>query len=159
MAQVQVNIPPYVRLYETVYVLKPEFEDPQVLEVIEKMRALVQREGGKTIKIVNWGKKKLAYEVDGNQKGIYVHHTYVGAPKVQAEYDRNLRIMDPVVLHQSVVVNKQVLADKIPVEEDQLVPPVKEARKERERSDDDEGFGGDDRPRDRDDDFEGGIDA
>lgn len=142
MAQEQIQIPPYVRHYETVYVLKPEFEDPQVLELVEKMRALVAREGGKTTKISNWGKKKLAYEVDGHQKGIYLHHVYVGAPKVQAEFDRNLRIMDQVILHQSVVINKQVLADKIPVEEDQLVPPVKEVRKERERPDDDE-FGGD----------------
>jgi small subunit ribosomal protein S6 len=144
MAQAQLVVPPYVRHYETVYVLKPEFEDPQVLEVVEKFRALVAREGGKTIKIVNWGKKKLAYEVDGNQKGVYLHHTYVGSPKIAAEFDRNLRIMDQVVLHQTVVLNKQVLADKIAVEEDQLVPPVKEARRERERSDDDE-FGGDDR--------------
>ncbi|MBI5496501.1 MAG: 30S ribosomal protein S6 [Deltaproteobacteria bacterium] len=141
MAEAQANIPPYVRQYETIYVLKPEFEDPQVLEVVEKMRALVAREGGKTIKISNWGKKKLAYEVKGNQKGIYVHHLYVGPSKVAAEYERNLRIMDPVVLHQTVVLEKNVLADKVPVQEDSLVPPVKEVRRDRERGDDDE-FGG-----------------
>jgi small subunit ribosomal protein S6 len=150
MAETQAAaIPPYVREYETIYVLKPEFEDPQVLEVIEKMRGLVAREGGKTIKISNWGKKKLAYEVKANQKGVYVHHLYVGGPKVASEFDRNLRIMDPVILHQTVVVNRQVLADSRAVEADSLVPPVKEARKDRERDDDD--FGGDDRgPRDRD---------
>lgn len=158
MAEIQVNIPPYVRLYETIYVLKPEFEDPQVLEVIEKMRALVAREGGKTVKISNWGKKKLAYEVKGNQKGVYVHHLYVGAPKVAAEYERNLGIMDQVILHMTVVLEKNVLADKVAVQEDSLVPPVKEARKERDRGDDDEFTGGDDRRGD-DDFFEGGADA
>lgn len=158
MAEIQVNIPPYVRLYETIYVLKPEFEDPQVLEVIEKMRALVAREGGKTVKISNWGKKKLAYEVKGNQKGVYVHHLYVGAPKVAAEYERNLGIMDQVILHMTVVLEKNVLADKVAVQEDSLVPPVKEARKERDRGDDDEFTVGDDRRGD-DDFFEGGADA
>lgn len=154
----QAAMPPYVRLYETIYVLKPEFEDPQVLEVIEKMRALVARESGKTIKISNWGKKKLAYEVKACAKGVYVHHVYVGAPKVSAEYDRNLRIMDQVILHQTVVVDRQVLADKVPVMEDSLVPPVKEPRKEREgRGGDDDDFGGgEDR---RDFDFDAGDDA
>lgn len=147
MAEAQANtvqIPPYVREYETIYILKPEFEDPQVLEVIEKLRGVVAKEGGKTVKITNWGKKKLAYEVDGNQKGIYVHHLYVGMPKVAAEYDRNLRIMDQVVLHQTVVLNKFVLADQRAVEEDVLIPPVREAKKERERDDEDiigESFG------------------
>ena len=102
----EIALPPYVRLYETIYVLKPEMEDPAVLEVIEKMRALVAREGGKTIKISNWGKKKLAYEVKAANKGVYVHHVYVGAPKVAAEFDRNLRIMDQAILHQTVVLDK-----------------------------------------------------
>jgi small subunit ribosomal protein S6 len=138
-----IQIPQYQREYETLYVLKPEFEDPQVIEVIEKMRGIVAKEGGKTLKITNWGRKKLAYEVDGNQKGIYVHHRYVGLPKVSAELDRNLRIMDQVIRHQTVVIAKQILADQKQVEEDLLVPPVKEGRKEREREDDEvgEGFG------------------
>jgi small subunit ribosomal protein S6 len=158
MAEVLANIPPYVRQYETFYVLKPEFEDPQVLEVVERMRALVAREGGKTVKISNWGKKKLAYEVKGNQKGVYLHHLYVGAPKVAAEYERNLRIMDQVILHMTVVLEKNVLQDKVAVLEDSLVPPVKEPRKERERSDDDEFGGGEDR-RDFDFDDDRGGDA
>ena len=157
MADVQVTIPPYVRLYETIYILKPEFEDPQVLEVIEKMRALVARENGKTMKISNWGKKKLAYEVKRNQKGVYVHHLYVGAPKVAAEYERNLGIMDQVILHMTVLLEKDVLADKVPVQEDALVPPVKEARKERERGDDDEFVPEERRP--DEDFFEAGADA
>ncbi|MEW5848177.1 MAG: 30S ribosomal protein S6 [Myxococcota bacterium] len=156
MAEIQFNLPNYVREYETIYILKPEFEDPQVLEVIEKMRGVVAKEGGKTIKISNWGKKKLAYEVDGNQKGIYVHHLYVGAPKVASEYERNLRIMDQVILHQTVRLRDQVLADQVAVQEDSLVPPVKEPRKEREREDEElgEGFG----RRDEDDEL-GGMEA
>lgn len=150
MAQVQAEIPPYVREYETIYILKPEFEDPQVLELVEKLRALVAREGGKTIKISNWGKKKLAYEINGQQKGVYIHHQFVGQGSVQAELDRNLRLMDAVILHQSVVLNKKVLADQRQVEEDQLLAPVKEARRERERPDDEEA--GPEVRRERDDD-------
>jgi hypothetical protein len=86
-----------------------------------------------------------------------VHHLYVGAPKVAAEYERNLGIMDQVILHMTVLLEKDVLADKVAVQEDALVPPVKEARKERERGDDDEFVPEERRP--DEDFFEAGADA
>jgi small subunit ribosomal protein S6 len=133
----------YLREYETIYVLKPDLEDNKVIEVAERMRGVVEQGGGKSIKIHNWGKKKLAFEVDKVQKGIYIYHHYLGGPKLVAEYERVLKIMDEAVLYQTI----KVAASTRAAEPDVLIAPVREpGKRDREHEHDH-----DDRPRDRSD--------
>lgn len=135
----------HMREYETIYVLKPELEDAAAIAFIEKMRGLVEREGGKHLKITNWGRRKLAWERQKQQKGMYVHHRYLGKPGIVAEYERNLAIEENVMLRQTVLVDPAVDPSSRQPEEDVLQPPVqKETKREEGRRgyDDDEGYGG-----------------
>lgn len=128
-----------LREYETLFVLKPDIEDQAAIDFIQKMKALVEREGGKHIKVTNWGRKKLAWERKRNQKGMFVYHKYLGPPTLVKEYERTLGIEEAVLLRQTVLLEKAVLPDQRQPEEDQLAPPAtKERRDERDR--DDEGM-------------------
>jgi small subunit ribosomal protein S6 len=136
-----------MREYETLYILKPELEDAPAIEFITKMKSLVEANGGKHIKITNWGRKKLAWERDGNQKGMFVHHLYLGMPGLVNEYERALGIAEDCLLRQTVLVAKGISPDSRQPEEDVLEPPAVKERREDERPRRD-----DDRPRrDRDD--------
>jgi len=132
----------YLREYETIYVLKPDLEDNKVIEVAERMRGVVEQGGGKSIKIHNWGKKKLAYEIDKVQKGVYIYHHYLGGPKLVAEYERVLKIMDEALIYQTSRLADAVDASTRAAEPDVLIAPVREPGK-RDRDHDD-------RPRDMD---------
>lgn len=119
------------REYETIFVLKPDIDDNRVVEVATRMRGVVEEAGGKSIKIQNWGKKKLAFEVQKVQKGIYLHHKFVGQPSLIKEYERVLKYLDDAILYQTIRVADQVDIDARVAEEDVLVAPARDARRER----------------------------
>jgi small subunit ribosomal protein S6 len=119
----------YLREYETIYVLKPDLEDNKVIEVAERMRGVVEQGGGKSIKIHNWGKKKLAYEVDKVQKGVYIYHHYLGGPKLVAEYERVLKIMDEALIYQTSRLADGVDPTVRAAEPDVLTAPVRDSTK------------------------------
>ena len=151
----------HMREYETIYVIKPDVEDNTAIAFINKMKGLVEREGGKHLKITNWGRRKLAWERKKQQKGMFVHHRYLGKPGIVAEYERNLAIEETILLRQTVLIDPSVDPEARQPEEDIVQPPiVKEKDERKERRYDDEGgdwgydrdFRGYDRDFGRDDD-------
>ena len=138
-----------LREYETIYILNTNVADDAAVAFITKMKGIVEKEGGKHLKITNMGRRKLAWERNKHQKGMFVHHRYLGKPGIVAEYERNLSIEENVILRQTVVLNKMANPADFSAEEDIVNPPiVKEKDERKERRFDDEG---DDRYFDRDD--------
>jgi small subunit ribosomal protein S6 len=58
-------------------ILKPDFDEPQVDESLEKITDLIKSHGGACLKVDKWGKKRLAYKVKKNRFGYYlnIYHT------------------------------------------------------------------------------------
>ncbi|MBN2495552.1 MAG: 30S ribosomal protein S6 [Deltaproteobacteria bacterium] len=100
-----------MREYETLYILRPELSDENVVQVNERIKGLVERDGGRFLKCDVWGKKRLAFEVAKNPKGIMVQLCYLSGPDAIREIERNLRMMEPVVRYQTVKI-----ADRVDVE-------------------------------------------
>ncbi len=124
----------HLREYETIYVIKPDVEDTAAIAFITKMKGIVEREGGKHLKITNWGRRKLAWERQKQQKGMFVHHRYLGKPGIVAEYERTLAIEETIMLRQTVLIDPSVDPASKEAEEDVLQPPVvKEREEKRER--------------------------
>ena len=139
----------HLREYETIYILRTDVADEAAVAFINKMKGVVEKEGGKHLKITNMGRRKLAWERNKQQKGMFVHHRYLGRPGIVAEYERNLGIEETVMLRQTVVLNKLADPASFSAEEDIVNPPIVKERDERkERRFDDEG---DDRYFDRED--------
>ena len=51
------------REYETIYILRPDSTNDVIAQVNTKARTVIETNGGTIIKVDNWGKRKLAYEV------------------------------------------------------------------------------------------------
>lgn len=122
-----------MREYESIYVLNPEMTDPAARDFMLKMKDLITRDGGKNIKVDCWGRRKLAWERGKHQRGIYVHHHYLGHPGLVAEYERTLAIEEAVILRQSVLLAKDVNPDTRDEQADQLEIIVVRERKEPQR--------------------------
>src|SRR3979411_279612 len=90
-----------LREYETIFLVRPDLAEDLVDKIVERMRGIVNREGGKVIKVENWGKKKVAYEVKKNLRAIFIRFVYLGDTKAVAEFERNLRMTDDVLKYQS----------------------------------------------------------
>jgi len=66
-----------LRSYQSILILKPDFDEAQVGEFLEKITDLIKSHGGECLKVDKWGKKRLAYKVKKNRFGYYlnIYHT------------------------------------------------------------------------------------
>jgi small subunit ribosomal protein S6 len=96
------------REYETTYILRPNTSNEGVAEVNTRIRGIIENMGGKIIKVDNWGKRRLAYEVAKERKGIYLYWQYLAQPGVVEETERNLRMLDSVIRYLTVKVDENI---------------------------------------------------
>lgn len=66
-------------------------------KLTEQYLELVTKEGGSVENTDIWGRRKLAYEIDGKTEGNYVVVNYTTTPEVSAELDRVLNLNESVV--------------------------------------------------------------
>jgi small subunit ribosomal protein S6 len=123
-----------LREYEVVYVLAPNADNAEAERVNAKLTEVVSGFGGKLIKLDNWGRRKLAYPIKRNSRGIFVYVKYVAQPGVVAEIERNLRIADSVLRFQSTLTNAAVEGEVAVDPEDVKFTPVAPAEPEEELS-------------------------
>lgn len=86
-----------MRLYESVFILQPSQSDEETNGVIEKMKGILERNGASILKVDNWGKKKLAYEVQHERRGTYVLLQFEAEGKVVAELERFYKQEDSIL--------------------------------------------------------------
>jgi small subunit ribosomal protein S6 len=102
------DAPNTAREYEMIYVLRPNTTNEQVAEVNTRVKGVIETMGGKVIKVDNWGKRRLAYEVSKERKGIYLYWLYLATPGIVEEAERNLRMLDSVIRFLSVKVEANI---------------------------------------------------
>ena len=88
--------------YELAVVVSAKLEDDARAEVIEKVKALVERFGGQISDVDEWGKKKLAYEIQKMREGYYYFIQFDASAECPAEIERRVRIMEPVMRYLCV---------------------------------------------------------
>src|SRR5688572_13778309 len=96
------------REYETTYILRPDITSEGISTVNNKVRHVIEAGGGSLLKVENWGRRKLAYEVKKNLKGVYLHFNYLGPAGLVEEIERNLRLSDSVIRYYSVKMAENV---------------------------------------------------
>ena len=52
-----------MRSYQSVLILKPDLDEAQVDQVLEKITEFLSKNNGSIVKVEKWGKKRLAYRV------------------------------------------------------------------------------------------------
>jgi small subunit ribosomal protein S6 len=108
-----------MRKYETIFILDPDLEEEQTQSTIEKVKGIITQAEGEILKVEDWGKRKLAYEVKKKSKGHYVLIHFSGAPALLSELERNFRVMDAVIKFQSVRLDeRQAVVQESPLPEE-----------------------------------------
>ena len=81
------------RQYELLYVVSPVVTEDGVTELHARIEEIVQQLGGTIEQTDNWGRRRLAYEINRHREGTYVLEL-VNAPGSElSELDRRLRVM------------------------------------------------------------------
>jgi small subunit ribosomal protein S6 len=86
-----------IREYETVCILDPELEEAGNLQpLLERIESGISKAGGTLLSADHWGKRKLAYEINKNNRGYYVIENFLGDKSTVVTLEKGLRIMDGV---------------------------------------------------------------
>ena len=83
--------------YELAVVVNAKIEDDERTAVVDKCKALIERFGGTITNVDDWGKKRLAYEIQKMKEGFYYFIQFEGETTVPAELEERLRIEETVL--------------------------------------------------------------
>ncbi|MDE7016061.1 MAG: 30S ribosomal protein S6 [Lachnospiraceae bacterium] len=88
--------------YELAVVVSAKIEDDERAAVVEKCKALIERFGGQVTNVDDWGKRRLAYEVQKMKDAFYYFIQFDAESTVPAEIESRVRIMDNVIRYLCV---------------------------------------------------------
>ena len=91
-----------MKAYELLFIVAPTIDDEPRAGVMKRIETTITDAQGVVDNVDNWGKRKLAYEINGLSDGDYTLIDFHTDPQSIAELDRVLRINDAVVRHMIV---------------------------------------------------------
>ena len=83
--------------YELALVVNAKIEKEERIAVVKKADAYIERFEGKLGATTEWGKKRLAYEIQHMKEGFYYFIPFTGDSETPNELESQLRIMEPVI--------------------------------------------------------------
>ena len=88
--------------YELALVLNAKVEDDVRTATLEKVKGLVERFNGTITNVDEWGKKKLAYEIQKMREGYYYFIQFDANAEAPAQIEASVRIMESVLRYLCV---------------------------------------------------------
>ena len=91
-----------MKAYELLFFVAPNIDEETRAGVMKRIDVAITAEGGVVDSVEDWGKRKLAFEIDDLTEGDYTLINFHADPQQIAELDRVLRINDAVKRHMVV---------------------------------------------------------
>ncbi len=95
------------RQYELVYVVSPDVTEEGIGDLRKQIEDVVSRFGGEIKESENWGRRKLAYEIDHHKEGTYLLELINAPGDFVKELNRRLLVTDLVMRHLIVRVDEE----------------------------------------------------
>lgn len=88
--------------YELAVVVSAKLEEEERAAVIAKISEYITRFGGNVLNVDDWGKRKLAYEIQKMKEAFYYFVQFESDANCPNEVENNVRIMEPVIRYLCV---------------------------------------------------------
>jgi small subunit ribosomal protein S6 len=85
------------RLYETMYILRPDLSDSDVDNAIAKYQTILQNQGAESITIQHRGRRRLAYDIAGHREGTYIQMNYEAPSRAIEDLEKAMRLSEEVI--------------------------------------------------------------
>ena len=94
-----------MRTYEIMYVVRPNIEEDAKKAVVERFNGILASEGSEVLEEKDWGKRRLAYEIEDFKEGFYfIVRIKTDNNKATDEFQRLAKINDDIIRHMIVKV-------------------------------------------------------
>ncbi|ASA97975.1 MULTISPECIES: 30S ribosomal protein S6 [Anoxybacillus] len=94
-----------MRKYEIMYIIRPNMEEEARKAVVERFNNVLTENGAEITNVKEWGKRRLAYEIQKFRDGYYMILNVVAKPAAVQEFDRLARISEDIIRH--IVVKEE----------------------------------------------------
>lgn len=88
-----------MKKYEVMYIIRPNIEDEAKQALIERFDNILTSNGAEVIESKDWGKRRLAYEIEDFRDGFYRIIQTNATPEAVQEFDRLAKISDDIIRH------------------------------------------------------------
>ncbi len=93
-----------MRKYEIMYIMRPTIEDDARKALIERFDTVLTSNGAEIIESKEWGKRRLAYEIDDLREGYYQLVTLNASTEAIDEFTRLANINETIIRHMTTRV-------------------------------------------------------
>ncbi|BDV32389.1 30S ribosomal protein S6 [Microbacterium terricola] len=83
--------------YELMVILTPEIDERTVAPALDKFLKVITNDGGTIEKVDIWGKRRLAYEIQKKNEGIYAVVNFTATSAATQELDRQLKLNETIM--------------------------------------------------------------
>ena len=83
--------------YELMVILNPEIDERQVAPTLDKFLKVITNDGGSIDNVDIWGKRRLAYEIQKKNEGIYAVVAFTATSAATQELDRQLGLNEQIM--------------------------------------------------------------
>lgn len=83
--------------YELMVILDPEIDERTVAPSLDKFLGVIRNDGGTIEDVDIWGRRRLAYEINKKNEGIYAVVNFSATPAATSELDRQLKLSEAVM--------------------------------------------------------------
>ena len=118
-----------MREYELVIILRPDTSEEDTQKLLDRLDGILQSDGGVLLRRDLWGKRKLAYEIQKHQKGIYYYMRFLCQGDIILEIERNLKMLEFVIRYMTVKIAERVDSE---TRQEQIKLEIEEEAKRRE---------------------------
>jgi len=91
--------------YELALIVNAKIDDEERAAVVEKAKQYIERFNGTVTEVEEWGRKRLAYEIQKMREGFYYFIQFEADTSCPAELEKHVRIMDNVLRY--LIVKKE----------------------------------------------------
>ena len=97
------------RLYETMYILRPDLPDQEADAAIAKYQDFLVQQESEDITIQHRGRRRLSYDIKGHREGIYIQVNYTATPKTIESLERSMRLADDVIRYMTIKLEPEAV--------------------------------------------------
>lgn len=83
--------------YELMVILDPEIDERTVAPSLDKFLGVIRNDGGTIDNVDIWGRRRLAYEINKKNEGIYAVVNFTATSAATQELDRQLKLSEAVM--------------------------------------------------------------
>ena len=97
-----------MRYYETMYIVNPNLDSKVLKVILDDVKKELDKTKSKIINHYNWGKKRLAYQIENQKYGSYIILQYAGGEKLKmTEFDTWMRLNNAIIRHMTVLLDSK----------------------------------------------------